>query len=204
MQQEHFSYKTIAKPAEGQYRERGSRFLSFAFPVVSEAEIKHYLAALQKTYFDARHHCFAWRLGYDGKSFRSFDDGEPHHSAGDPILGQIRSRGLTNVLVVVVRYFGGVKLGVGGLISAYKVAAEEALNQAGIQEKEVMDALKMIYDYSATPEIMRLVKEFDLTILSQVFESECELITEYKIRDRKLLFEKLDLLKATGKKLRYE
>lgn len=125
MQKENFSYRTIAGPAEGLYREKGSRFLAFAFPVKKEADIKDQLAMLEKKYFDARHHCFAWILGTDRKSSGACDDGEPNHSAGDPILGKIRSRNLINVLVVVVRYFGGIRLGVGGLAAGYKSAAEE-------------------------------------------------------------------------------
>src|SRR5688500_17706527 len=131
-----FSYRTIAKPAEGHYREKGSRFLAFAYPVTTESDIKAHISRLEQKYFDARHHCFAWMLGAEKQSFRAFDDSEPNHSAGNPILGQIRSKDLTNVLVVVVRYFGGVKLGVGGLVTAYRTAAEDALNHADIIEKE--------------------------------------------------------------------
>jgi uncharacterized YigZ family protein len=149
----HYSYRTIARPSEGEYKEKGSRFLGFAFPVSTEEEIKGHITFLRKKYFDARHHCYAWMLGADRKLFRAFDDGEPNHSAGDPILGQIRSKGLTNVLVVIVRYFGGVKLGVGGLISAYRTAAEEALNKAEVIEQDVMDCIHISYDYAATPEV---------------------------------------------------
>ncbi|MGC1244254.1 MAG: YigZ family protein [Chryseosolibacter sp.] len=197
------SYRTIAKPAEGRYKEKGSRFLAFAFPVESEPEIKAHLAQLGKKFFDARHHCFAWMLGADKKSFRAFDDGEPNHSAGDPILGQIRSKDLTDVLVVVVRYFGGVKLGVGGLIAAYKQAAEDALNHADIIEKEVTGNIRIVYEYQATPEIMRLIKEFDLAILSQTFEADCSLTADYKLRDREKLFGRLDLMLAMGVNLQY-
>ncbi|HEU5145117.1 MAG TPA: YigZ family protein [Chryseosolibacter sp.] len=202
MQQSPLSYRTIAKTAEGLYREKGSRFLAFAYPVTSELEVKEYLAALHKKYYDARHHCFAWILGTTRRSFRAFDDGEPNHSAGDPILGQIRSRDLTNVLVVVVRYFGGVKLGVGGLVSAYKTAAEEALNAAEIVEREITDAITITYDYEATPDVMRLVKDYDLHITGQKFEAECELVADYKIKHREKLLERLSLMQATGVKLR--
>jgi uncharacterized YigZ family protein len=132
-----FSYRTIQAPTEGIYKEKGSKFLAFAYPVETEADVKGHLERIKKEYFDARHHCFAYMLGADRKKFRAFDDGEPNHSAGDPILGQIRSKNITNVLVIVVRYFGGTKLGVGGLISAYKTAAEDALNRAAVIEKEV-------------------------------------------------------------------
>lgn len=198
-----FSYRTIAKPAEGLYKEKGSRFLAFAFPVEAETEIKAHLAQLEKRFFDARHHCFAWMLGPEKKSFRAFDDGEPNHSAGDPILGQIRSKDLTDVLIVVVRYFGGVKLGVGGLIGAYKAAAEEALNNAEIVEREVTGTIRIEYEYEATPAVMRLVKEFDLFNISQRFEAMCALTAGYKLRDREKLLERLELMKAMGEKVVY-
>ena len=203
LHRDHYSYRTIARASEGEYKEKGSRFLAFAYPVSSEAEIKDCITVLRKRYFDARHHCFAWMLGADHKDFRASDDGEPNHSAGDPILGQIRSKRLTNVLVVVVRYFGGVKLGVGGLITAYRSAAEEALNKAEVVEREVMESMRIIYDYAATPEVMTLAKEFDLRILSQMFETECELKVSYNLSDKERLLEKLALLIATGKKIRY-
>ena len=200
---QHFSYRTIAKASEGEYREKGSRFLGFAFPVSTEEEAKGYIASLRKKYFDARHHCFAWMLGADHKHFRAFDDGEPNHSAGDPILGQIRSKGLTNVLVVIVRYFGGVKLGVGGLISAYRTAAEEALKQAEVVERDVTACIRINYDYAATPEVMRLTKEFNLQILAHKFDAECELKVAYRVVDKESLLEKMALLIATGSAIRY-
>src|SRR5690606_13112233 len=143
--------------------------------VKSEEEIKERIEQLRKKYYDARHHCFAWMLGPDKKQFRAFDDGEPNHSAGDPILGQIRSKNLTNVLVVVVRYFGGIKLGVGGLITAYKTAAEDALNNASVIEKEVTEDCLITFDYASTSDVMRLVKELNLTIVSQTFDEHCRL-----------------------------
>src|SRR5687767_7228782 len=155
-----FSYRTIQQPSEGSYKEKGSKFLGFAYPVQAEQDVKQKIAELKKEYFDARHHCYAYIIGADKMKYRAFDDGEPNHSAGDPILGQIRSKNLTNVLVVVVRYFGGVKLGVGGLISAYKMAAENALNNALVAEKDVTKAIALNYPYASTPEVMRLVKEF--------------------------------------------
>lgn len=203
LHEDHFSYRTITRASEGTYREKGSRFHAFALPVVTETDIHNHLALLKKKYFDARHHCYAWVLGADKKSFRAFDDGEPNHSAGDPILGQIRSRGLTNVMVVVVRYFGGIKLGVGGLVTAYKTAASEALNNAGVVEKEVLKAIRIQYDYSATPEVMRLVKEYDLEIRSQTFENECALTADFRLRDEMRLYEKLKLMQATGTRLRH-
>jgi uncharacterized YigZ family protein len=204
LHKDKFSYRTIASPAQGSYREKGSRFLAYAYPVNNEVAIREHLATLEKKYFDARHQCYAWMLGTDKTSFRAFDDGEPNHSAGDPILGQIRSRDLTNLLVVVVRYFGGIKLGVGGLASAYKSAAEDALNHAMIIVKEIGLSISLIYDYAATPEVMRLVKEFDLHIIAQKFEAECELVGHYRLRDKEKLFERMELLIARGVKVRYE
>ena len=198
-----YSFRTISKPSEGLYREKGSRFLAFAYPVAGQDEIKGYVSLLEKKYFDARHHCFAWMLGAQGEYFRAFDDGEPSHSAGDPILGQIRSKGVTNVLVVVVRYFGGVKLGVGGLVSAYKTAAADALNRAEIVEKEVVESIIINYDYSATAEVMRLVKQFAMKIQSQRFETECEMVAEYRMGEKDNILEMLDLIKAGGVRVGY-
>jgi uncharacterized YigZ family protein len=195
---EVFSYLTIQSPTEGHYKEKGSKFIAFAYPVVSESDIKLHIDFLKKKHFDARHHCFAWRLGTDKNKFRAFDDGEPNHSAGDPILGQIRSKTLTNVLVVVVRYFGGVKLGVGGLINAYRAASEDALNNAIVIEKEVVEKLGITYSYSSTPEIMRMVKEFSLAIVDQDFKNDCALAVEVKLREKKNTLEKIKLLQAMG------
>ena len=150
-----FSYLTIQSPVTGVYREKGSKFLCFGYPIKNEDDVKFKIEALKKEYFDARHHCFAWMLGPEKNQFRAFDDGEPNHTAGDPLLGQIRSRALTNVLLVVVRYFGGTKLGVGGLISAYKASAKDALDKAIVIENEVLEVWQLQYNYSSTPEIMR-------------------------------------------------
>jgi len=193
-----FEFKTIENSTEGLYKEKGSKFLSFAFPVEDEPEIRERLTALEKKYYDARHHCYAWVLGAEKNKFRAFDDGEPNHSAGDPILGQIRSKELTNVLVVVVRYFGGTKLGVGGLVSAYKIAAEDALNKASIIVKQVKKLLTLQYQYASTPEVMKLVKDYDLEIIEQSFTEDCELKVEVKIQTLDSLVEKINLLSATG------
>lgn len=196
-----YTFRTIQAPAEGQYKEKGSRFLAFARPVTQESEIKDAIESLKKKYFDARHHCFAWVLGPAKSHFRAFDDGEPGHSAGDPILGQIRSRDLTDVLVVVVRYFGGTKLGVGGLISAYKTAAQEALNQAVVVTREVMAHITLTYAYDATPEAMKLVKEFDLVVMAQQFEAQCVLQGAIPLRAKEGFDQKVVLLKALGVQL---
>jgi uncharacterized YigZ family protein len=195
---EVYSFRTVLQPADSIYKEKGSRFLAFVFPVANEAEVKAAIESLKKKYFDARHHCFAWMLGAEKKQFRAFDDGEPNHSAGDPILGQIRSRDLTDVLVVVVRYFGGTKLGVGGLISAYKTAASEALDKAGNIERDVVAILDIKYDYDATPEVMKAVKDFDLKIVNQDFGDRCSLELEVSLRNKSFLLEKLRLMRSMG------
>lgn len=195
---EVFSYRTVNAPAAGEFKAKGSKFLAFAYPVISEPEIKERIAELKKKYFDARHHCYAYILGADKTKFRAADDGEPNHSAGDPILGQIRSKNLTNVLVVVVRYFGGVKLGVGGLVSAYKTAAEEALNHATIVEREVLIQYHVRYPYTSTPDVMKLVKDFELDILRQSFEAECKLLINISLRSKNAFEEKITLLNVRG------
>jgi uncharacterized YigZ family protein len=198
-----YSFLTIKCIGKGIYKEKGSKFFAFAYPVSSEPEIKERIASLKSEYFDARHHCFAWILGPEKKQFRAFDDGEPNHSAGDPILGQIRSRNLTNVLVVVVRYFGGTKLGVGGLIAAYKSAAEDALNNSPIVEREVTERITLSYDYSITAEVMKIVKDFDMAIVAQDFRQQCDLIADIPLKNKERFEEKMKLLNDLGLPLTY-
>ena len=193
-----YSFFTIKSIGQGIYKEKGSKFLGFAYPVLSENEIREKIASLKSEYFDARHHCFAWMLGSEKNQFRAFDDGEPNHSAGDPILGQIRSRNLTNVLVVVVRYFGGTKLGVGGLIAAYKAAAEDALRNSVVIEKEVIVRIALSYDYSVTTDVMRMVKEFDMTIVAQEFKQQCDLIADVPLRNKEKFEDKMKQLSDLG------
>lgn len=169
------SYFTLAKNSEGQFKDRGSKFLYFGFRVTSEEEIKVQLATLRKTYFDASHHCYAWVLGRDGLHFRANDDGEPNHSAGDPILGQIRSNQLTNILIVVVRYFGGTKLGVSGLIQAYKMAAALAIEENEIIQEWVKLKLELTFPYPAMNEVMKVVKAHNLEILAQEMSLDCKM-----------------------------
>lgn len=198
------SFQTIQYPAEGTFKEKGSKFLGFAIPVQTEDEIKMELDLLKKKYFDARHHCYAWILGAEKSRYRANDDGEPNHSAGDPILGQIRSHNLTDVLVVVVRYFGGTKLGVSGLIQAYRTAAYEALNHAEIIVKEVHDYFVIQFDYEVTADIMRVVKDFDITIITQEYDTVTRLKCSVKQKLALELKEKLRLLKVLGIKLEVE
>ena len=167
----------------------------------SEAEIKAKMEGVKKKYFDATHHCFAWMMGPNQERFRAFDDGEPNHSAGDPILGQIRSRKLTNILVVVVRYFGGKKLGVGGLIQAYKSAAEAALTQAVVMERYVERVYTLNYSYQQTPEIMKLLKNFEAKPLEQRYGEACELQVPIKLKEASEFEDQLKLLQALGQQI---
>jgi uncharacterized YigZ family protein len=172
---ENDTYLTLATASEGLYKEKGSKFIAKAYPVQNEEEIKAILADVKKTYYDARHHCFAYFLGDKGQYYRANDDGEPNHSAGDPILGQIRSHNLTYVLVVVIRYFGGIKLGVSGLINAYRTAAADALDQAQIIEKTVQELLQLVFNYEQINGVMKLVKDYELEIAAQSFAVTCEM-----------------------------
>ena len=190
----NFSYRTLKASSRGSYKEKGSRFLAFAFPVNSESAIRAHLEDLRREYFDARHHCYAWMLGAEKQRYRAADDGEPAHSAGDPILGQIRSHDITNVLIVVVRYFGGVKLGVGGLITAYREAASDALRSATVIEEEVMASLKFTYPYDRTPDLMRMIKDFGLQVTEQTFGEHCVLHTKVALRNNQALQTKVRLL----------
>ena len=192
------SFHTISGSATAEYKEKGSKFIALALPVSSEEDVKIRLAEVKKKYFDARHHCYGYVLGADKSKFRAYDDGEPNHSAGDPILGQIRSKNLTNVLVIVVRYFGGTKLGVGGLVTAYKTAAEEALNHTASIEQQIRVTLVFEFGYEITPVIMKLVKDFDMNIISQEFGEACSLKIEVLLSLRDSLLERVRLLNVTG------
>ena len=166
------SFKTIVSPAEGIYKEKGSKFLSFAIPVKNVEEIKDIIKDYRKRFFDARHVCYAYLLGAERTDFRTNDDGEPSGTAGRPILGQINSREITNVLVIVVRYFGGILLGTGGLVTAYKEAAADALNQAEIIEKAVEEIIQIRFDYLQMNEVMKIIKDSETQIINQKFDNE--------------------------------
>lgn len=174
------TYKTIAASAEGTFRDRGSRFIGYAYPVNSTEEISNIIQDLKKEHHSARHHCYAWRLGPQGDAFRSNDDGEPSGTAGKPIMNQLLSAGVTNVLIVVVRYFGGTLLGVSGLINAYKSAAIACLANAQIIEKQIMEVYKLEFQYEAMNSVMKILKDYDLPQSNQKFELECEL--EFAVR----------------------
>jgi uncharacterized YigZ family protein len=166
-------YLTIAGPSEGIYKEKGSKFLGFAYPVHSENQVKARLEEVKSRYHDARHHCYAYCLGPEMKNFRMNDDGEPSSTAGRPIFGQIQSFNLTDVLVVVVRYFGGTLLGTSGLIRSYKLAAEDALNHARIIKKTIKSLYQLEFDYTLMNEVMRLLHEFDIQPYEREFKESC-------------------------------
>lgn len=174
------SYFTVAAPAEGIYKDRGSKFLGFIFPVFSEAEIKQHLQDLRKEHPSARHHCYAWRLGADKNAYRANDDGEPNNSAGKPILAQIQSNDLTNVLIVVVRYFGGTLLGVSGLINAYKLAAADAIANAQIEERFILFEYKVEFNTEDTSPVMRALKENEAEILSNAYDEKNSIVFRVK------------------------
>lgn len=169
------TYKTITDTAEGLYTEKRSRFISYAVPVRTAEEAKTAVEAYRKRFYDARHVCWAYRIGAAGDIFRSNDDGEPSGTAGKPILGQLLSNGLTDVLVVVIRYFGGIKLGTGGLIVAYRTAAAEAVAAACIVEKTVDEDMTVIFEYPFLNSIMRIIKEENPLVVSQTFGMDCEI-----------------------------
>jgi uncharacterized YigZ family protein len=179
------TYKTIELTAEGLYKEKGSKFIAYAFPVSNELQIKEIVAKLKKEHHSARHHCYAWRLGSDHQVFRINDDGEPSGTAGRPIFGQIQHHGLTNLLVVVVRYFGGILLGTSGLINAYKQAASNVLGNAAVVEKIIETTIEVNFDYLAMNEFMMVLKEFQL----EMKESHFDLTCRAKVMVRKKLTE---------------
>jgi len=177
------TYKTIEAPAQGLFKDKGSKFISFAYPVTSENEIREIVLNLKKEHYSARHHCYAWRLGPEKLQFRTNDDGEPSSTAGKPILGQIQSFDLTNILIVVVRYFGGTLLGVSGLINAYRNAAHDAILQTLIVEKLVEKRLLVEFDYGAMNEVMKLFKDEKLQQIDPVFDLRCSIKTQIRLSE---------------------
>ena len=170
------TYKTIAAPSEEiLFKEKNSKFFGYAFPVTTEGEIKQHLDSLRKQHYGAVHFCYAFQIGTDKIQFRANDDGEPSNTAGAPIYGQIQSFGLTNILVVVVRFFGGIKLGVGGLISAYRTGAQMALEATEIIEKTINIHYIVSFDYKNINKVMRVIKEKNLEIISQTMNESCEI-----------------------------
>jgi uncharacterized YigZ family protein len=190
------TYKTIAEPAQGLFKDKGSKFIACAYPVTTEAEIKAILQELRKEHYSARHHCYAWRLGHEKLHFRVNDDGEPSSTAGKPILGQIQHFDLTNILIVVIRYFGGTLLGISGLINAYRNAASDAISQAQIVEKRVEKELLIEFDYDAINEVMKLFKDEKLPQINPHFDLKCHISTFVRLADAERI--ENELLKIEG------
>ena len=192
------SFLTIASPASGEYSEKRSKFLAFALPVKTAEEAMAHVARFQKEYYDARHVCFAYMLGADREVFRANDNGEPSGTAGKPILGQINSRMLTDILVVVVRYFGGVKLGTSGLIVAYRLATQAALDNAEVVERTVDEQLTVSFGYLLMNSVMRIVKEEEPQILDQQFDNDCLLTLSIRKDKMPRLRERLSKIEGTS------
>lgn len=176
------TYKTISAPATGSYSEKRSKFLAYAFPVKTETQVKERLTEIQKKHNDARHHCYAYILGPNKDAYRMNDNGEPSGTAGRPIHGQLLSKDLTDILVIVVRYFGGIKLGVSGLQNAYKIAAKEALDAANIVEKTIDETYEVVFDYLQMNSVMQLMKDPYVTIISQQSDMNCTI--RFSVRRR--------------------
>lgn len=185
-------YKTIARAAETTYRQLSSKFYTYAYPVETEEEIKEYLDALRKRWYDATHHCYAWRLGPHGEQFRANDDGEPSSTAGKPILGQLLSHEVTNCLVVVVRYFGGTKLGVPGLIAAYKESTAQVLAECEIVERTVDVVVRVEFSYVAMNDVMRIVKDMQPRIVEQLFDNLCTMTLSIRESESEQLIGRLE------------
>ena len=195
------TYKTITKVSKGLFKDRGSKFIAIACPVKKEEDVKFKLAELRKEYHDARHHCYAYQLGFDKSAYRVNDDGEPSSAAGKPIYGQILSKDLTNILIVVVRYFGGTKLGVSGLINAYRSAARDALDNNIIIKKTVNEIYELSFDYPLMNDVMRILKDEKLEQLSQKFELSCSLTFSVRKNDAIRVQEKFK--KMHGLEIKY-
>ena len=192
-------YRSIEAPAEGLFKDNGSRFIALAYPVESEDRVKEIVAGLRKQYHDARHHSYAYRIGHDGSVFRSSDDGEPSGSAGRPILGQIDSAGLSDVLVVVVRYFGGIKLGIPGLIRAYKSSTADALANARVIDKVAGTVYRLGFDYMAMNGVQKVLKDMGLQQEQQDFGESCSLVTRVRLSEDATFRERLQGLASIEK-----
>lgn len=195
------TYLTIKAFSQGLYKEKGSRFIGLAWPVTAQEEIKSILENIRKEHHSARHHCYAWMLGQERQTFRINDDGEPSGSAGKPILGQINSFNLTNILIVVVRYFGGKLLGVSGLINAYRTAAESALKNGEIIELYIKDYYELFFPYSVINDVMKLIKEEEAGQSQQKFELECNMTINFRTSARERILNALS--RIDGLKYKY-
>lgn len=189
------TFKTIANPSpEILFKEKNSKFFGYSFPVLTEDDVKNHLEDLKKQHSSARHFCYAYQIGTEEKQYRVNDDGEPNNSAGMPIYGQIQSFDVTNVLIVIIRYFGGVKLGVGGLISAYKISAQMTLEEAEIIEKTIDIPFKVSFDYKNMNKVMRVIKEKNLDIVSQNMNESCEIVISTRKKNAEVIFDIFDTL----------
>lgn len=195
------TYLTIEKPAEAIFKDKGSKFLAYAYPVENDQQIKEILNQLKKEHHTANHHCYAYRLGADKMNFRANDDGEPNNTAGKPILGQIQSNDLTNVLIVVVRYFGGTLLGVSGLINAYKNSAADVIKVSSIIEKQILFNYSIQFYFEHLNDVMKLLKQLDCKITNQQFDNNCEISFSIRKANSEQCEEKLK--KIEGLKLEY-
>ena len=184
-------YKTIATTSQGIFKEKGSRFVSFAVPISSQEEIKPIIDKIRKEHHEARHHCYAYIIGYERIIWRVNDDGEPSGTAGRPILGQINSFGLTNIIIVVSRYFGGTLLGVSGLINAYRSAAESALRNAELTEKTVNEYYKITYPYISMNDVMKILKEENIGQSEQSFDIECNILLSFRVSAKEKVLNRL-------------
>lgn len=184
------TFRSIAGKSEGLFKDKGSKFLSFAFPVNDEESIKTILHEIKKVHYSARHHCYAYRLGNKGESYRANDDGEPSGTAGRPILGQLLSNDLTNVLVVVVRYFGGTLLGVSGLINAYKLAAADAIAQSEVVEHLIMHQYQLRFAYNLQNQVMHIIKDDELELIKAEYNLDCVLIVAIRLQKEASVIEK--------------
>ncbi len=200
-QQRNDTFKSISGPSEGLYKEKGSKFLAFAYPVVSEEEVRTVLDRIRKEYYDARHHCYAYRLGLTGNVWRYNDDGEPSSTAGRPIYGQILSRELSDVLIVVVRYFGGTKLGVPGLIRAYKTAAADALDHARTVEKVASERYAVTFDYVAMDRVMRILKDMGIQPSGYTAEDACRMEMDVRLGDAERFRQRMEDAEARVEKI---
>jgi len=189
MEQKKDTYKTISKPSsEVLFKDRGSKFFGYAFPVTTEEEVKEHIEDLKKQHHTARHWCYAWQMGKQYENYRANDDGEPSNSAGMPIYGQLQSFDVTNVLIVVVRYFGGTKLGVGGLIQAYKTSAQMALEASKISKRTINEAFLLKFEYPEMNTVMRIIKDEKLLIIDQKLELNCEMKISVRKKEAKRIF----------------
>jgi len=186
-------YRTILKTSpEVLFKDKNSKFFGYAFPVLNEDEVKVHIESIKKLHYAARHWCYAYQLGTDNIKFRANDDGEPNNSAGMPIYGQIQSFDVTNILIVVVRYFGGVKLGVGGLINAYRTAAQMALEESAIVERTINNKFLLKFDYKNMDKVMRIIKERNLTVVSQKLEMDCKIQISVRKKDADFVYQKFN------------